>query len=713
MLENGTILQGRYRIETVMERRENAVLYKAYDEMLLQDVILKELNCLLKETERFFGRFEWSGILQIKDSFEENETVYLVLEYIARKPIKEYLKGIPPKQFSWIMAVKMLMPILKMLSLMHAEGMIFGKVSLEDFWVREDGTCCLISVGENTVSKDAAEEQGPWSDVYEICGILLELFKGKELDEPVRQAIWQGRNVEVQQGYFYFGTFLERLCKNSSCVEREDLEEIRQLREKIQDVWGEKWLEITTASEPSNVVPKQVKLRMTRAKIRKLKRISGLILLFAAVLVGILIWKKSQPKTEQEIVEALQQMEPVSSDGAEKVYSVSKSFAQEYGLISNYENAFAVKREELLSWFEDFYDLVLPNVSFTGWSGYVSVDAEAAQVMQIQNYETAAYVCSVRGKQLKLSVKYDVIDDSVYYVGIASEWELCKEMMLKLLPILVPGAYLTAEEAEDFLVYSKEHDYYTYSKHGKYEFTLFQSTNADRTELEIQNYPKFEETDPELARAGNYERASEKYQEFTEFLEQKAVSVEELENGTAYTLDETAVEEWGEACNDYLFDRSADEIRTVLVNQYGAELEKEDALLEAMVYEGGAIETFFVKREKYDCEGVVQILLVSDYISGKVNRIYVFDEANDEERAAYYMKEMLSLVSDDLDDAAENDLQEWLQEYKKKTAEDSSNQMYVYLKDCDFSFLQTDDMAGICIQRMLRAGIDCAPYNWP
>lgn len=717
MLEKGTLLQGCYRIETVMERREQAILYKAYDEILLQDVIVKEFFCeknrLRKEAERFFGRSEWSGILQIKDFFEENETVYLVLEYIAKRTMKEYLKGIPQKQYSWNMAVGMLMPILKMMSLMHAEGMVFGKVTIGDFWLREDGTCCLISVGENAVSKDTAAEQGPWSDVYEICGVLQELLKGKENNEQVRQAICQGRNAEIQQRYFYFGSFLERLFKNTSGIERKDLEEIWQLREKIQEIWGDKWLEITTASEHNSDAPKQKKLRMTRSRIRKIKRISSLVILLAVVLSGILIWKDRQPKTKQEILEALQQLEPANKIGDETIYSVSKSFALKYRMISNYENTFAVKKEKLLSWFQNFYDLDLLKASSVEWSSLVSVDADDVQAIQIYNYETAAYVCSAHGKNLKVSVKYDIIDDSVYAVEIESEKELCKEIMRNLLPVLVPGTYLTEEEAEVFLTYLNENRFYTYKKHGKYGLNLQRSTDDDSAKIEFYNYPKYEEAEPELVRAGNYERTSEKYQEFIEFLKDQSVAVEELENGKRYTLDETAVKEWGEVCNAYLFDISAEEIRTVLTDRYGAELEKEDTILEAAVYEGGAIETFFVKREKYDCEGSVRILLVSDYISGKVNRIYVFDEENNKKRAAHYIKGTVSLVSNAFDDAAESDWKEKLQEYQENIAEDSSAQMYLRMKDCGISFLQIDDLAGICIQRILWEGIDCAPYNWP
>lgn len=729
MLKKGEILQERYKIEAVMVRRNQAILYKAYDEMLLQDVILKEYypentknremltdeekNLFIKETERFFGRYEWNGILQIKDRFEENDTVYLVLEFVAKRTVKEYLKVISQKQFDWNMAVKMFMPIIKMMSSMHAEGMLFGKVSIEDIWVREDGTCCLISTGENIVSEREDEEPGPWSDIYEICEILMELLKGKDIDEQIKQAILQGRNAEVQQRYFYFGIFLERLSKVENIVERSDLEEIQKLREKIQDIWGEKWLEITTFSERKSERKKK-KFRMTKSRIRKLKLTAVLILVIFGVFAGFFIWKEKQPKTKEEILKVLEQSEPVKAEDGETVYNVSKSFAQEYDLVNNYENTFAVKKEELLSWLQEYYGIEVSKAGSTEWAGSVTVYEDTSRELSIQNYETISYSCSVQGKQLKAALKYDVVDDSVYSVEITADKEICREMMLELLPVLVPGAYLTEEEAESFLTYASENRLiYTYSKHGKYCLDLSQTMDNDNWDLKFYNYLRFEEMDEEMARAGNYERTSDKYKEFTEFLQNRSVSVETVENGMLYSLDESAVEEWGEACNEYLFDISADEIRSALTDSYGAELAKEDTIFEATVYEGGAIETFFVKREKYYCEDKVRIILVSDYISGKVNRLYVFDEENNEERAVRYMKEMLSLIEDDLDEDAENILKENLQEYRTNNAESNSFYMWTRMNDCSFMFLQVDDLAGICIQRILSAGYDYAPYNWP
>lgn len=727
MLENGKILQNRYRIETIMERRKQVVLYKAYDEMLLQDVIIKEyfpenIKCrenlmneekelFVKTAERFFGRFDWSGILQIKDRFEENETIYLVFEYISKKTIKEYLRGIPQKQFDWKIVLQMLMPMIKTMSLMHAEGMTVGKVSVEDLWVREDGTCCLISIGENVISKEDAEVQGPWSDVYEICGILLEVLKGREVDTQIRYAILQGRNAEIQQRYFYFGILLERLLKAENAVARSELEEVQKLREKIQDVWGEKWLKITTSSEQKKERKKHKKFRMTKTKIRKLIIAAVLIIGIIGVFTVFLTWKEKQPKTTQEILEALQQIEPAEADDEKKVYNVSKEFVQEYDLVSNCENAFAVKREEVVSWMQKYYGIEFLKANSTEWFSYVSVYEDASREMFVQNYETMDYACSVQGKQLKVSVKYDVADDSVYSVTIHADRKICEEMMIEFLPVIVPEACLTEEETETFFTYAAEEGY-IYDKHGKYELYLRQSVYSDWI-LEFYNYPKFEETDTDMVRAGNYARTSEKYQEFTEFLENKAVSMEDVTDGRCYTLDEAAVEEWGEACNAYLFDVSADEVRTVLTDTYRAELVKEDTILEATVYEGGAINTFFVKRERYNCENTIRIILVSDYISGKVNRLYVLDDENDAERAAHYMKEVLSLVSDDLNDDAENDLKEMLQQYRANVTEDSSYQMYSCLKDCTMFFVQVDNKEGICIKRVLSEGYDCAPYNWP
>lgn len=731
MLEKGKILQGRYRIEAVMERRKKVVLYRAYDETLLQNVILKEYfpekiksrkmltdeekELFVKETEKFFGRFEWNGIIQIKDRFEENETVYLVLEYISKRTVKEYLReGSPQKKFDWKTAVQMLLPVIKMMSFLHAEGMVFGKVSMEDLWVREDGTCCLISVGENPVSKEDAEELGPWSDIYEACGILLEMLKGRETDEQIRQMIRQGRNAEIQQRYFYFGILLERLAKAENAVERSELEEIRKLREKTQEVWGEKWLEITTSSEKTNERKKRKKLRMTKTRIRKLKVTAAVLFCVLSAFGGFSIWKERQPKTRQEILDALEQTGTAKKYDNSTYYTVSKELAEEYRLTSNYENAFAVKREELLNWIQDHYGIERPKTSSAEWSGTVLVYEDASREMRIENYETITYAYSVRGNQLKLSVKYDVTDDSVYSVVFDSGKEICEDLVLEFLPVIVPETYLTEVETEDFFIRAEEADYgYTYSKHAKYRLYLEQTTR-DNWNVEFYNYPRSEQSDTEMVRAGNYDRNSEKYQEFTEFLQNRSVSVEEVGNGTLCTLDEAAVEEWGEACNAYLLDISADEVRAALTGKYGAELAKEDTMLEATVYEGGAVETFFVKREKYYCEDMVRILLVSDYISGKVNRLYVFDEENNEERAAYYMREALSLISNDPNaEDAENSLKEGLREYQEKVAEEESYSRYAVLEDCGYTYLQVDALTGICIQRMVREGIDCAPYDWP
>ncbi|HLX45913.1 MAG TPA: serine/threonine-protein kinase [Bryobacteraceae bacterium] len=152
------------------------------------------------EEARTLKKFKnFPGIVSIDTAFRDNGTAYLVMEYLDGSTLEDFLKkrgGKIPIET----ALEIMLPVMRALSAVHAEGILHRDISPDNIYVTQSGKVKLIDFGAarnalgqksrnlSIILKEgfAPEEQyrasgvqGPWTDVYATAGTLYHALTGR------------------------------------------------------------------------------------------------------------------------------------------------------------------------------------------------------------------------------------------------------------------------------------------------------------------------------------------------------------------------------------------------------------------------------------------------------------------------------------------------------------------------------------------------------
>ena len=128
----------------------------------------------------------------------ENETAYLVMEYVEGENLKQKMRRMEAP-FSQEEALTLLYPILLAVDAMHRQNVLHRDISPENLILKPDGTLTLIDFGaarEYSLEEDenltvilkrgyapdeqyhSGSRQGPWTDLYACCAVLYQMVSG-------------------------------------------------------------------------------------------------------------------------------------------------------------------------------------------------------------------------------------------------------------------------------------------------------------------------------------------------------------------------------------------------------------------------------------------------------------------------------------------------------------------------------------------------------
>jgi serine/threonine protein kinase len=221
-----------YRLDSVLGAGGFGITYLAHDTNLEKDVAIKEylpgavavrgsggavlpttsgldkdyrwgLDRFIQEA-RTLAKFSHPHIVRVNRFFEANGTGYMVMDYEAGEPLKAWLQRNPFPPEPTLRA--MLAPLLDGLEKVHAAGFLHRDIKPDNIFIRKDGGPVLIDFGSARQAVAGASqalttivspgyapfeqyttsaEQGPWSDIYSLSGVLYFAVTGQSPPDAI------------------------------------------------------------------------------------------------------------------------------------------------------------------------------------------------------------------------------------------------------------------------------------------------------------------------------------------------------------------------------------------------------------------------------------------------------------------------------------------------------------------------------------------------
>jgi serine/threonine-protein kinase len=203
----GTVLDGRYRIDTMIATGGMSAVYRGLDLRLDRPVALKIMESRYAGDAQFLTRFQREaravarlkdpGLVAVYDQGIDGQHPFLVMELIEGGTLRELLRERGPMPPHAVAAV--LRPVLGGLSVAHRAGLVHRDIKPENVLISDDGEVKIADFGLVRAVAEAkitstsvilgtaaylSPEQvstgdaGPRSDVYSVGILAYELLTG-------------------------------------------------------------------------------------------------------------------------------------------------------------------------------------------------------------------------------------------------------------------------------------------------------------------------------------------------------------------------------------------------------------------------------------------------------------------------------------------------------------------------------------------------------
>ena len=203
----------------------------------------------IKEARKAVKLRKLNAVVQVWDVFYENDTAYLVMDYIDGVTLKSHLLE-TRRPLTEEACVRLLMPVIRDLEEVHARGIIHRDISPDNLMLQPDGTLVLLDIGAakdlnsgNGQSSVLVAKKGfspleqyasggnigPWTDVYAMCATIFYCVTGRLPPPPIDRLTGE----EVNLGCFS-PAFAKVLEKGLAIRTEDRIQSMAELAEELQ-----------------------------------------------------------------------------------------------------------------------------------------------------------------------------------------------------------------------------------------------------------------------------------------------------------------------------------------------------------------------------------------------------------------------------------------------------------------------------------------------
>lgn len=229
VLPYGAILNGRYIVGKMLGQGGFGITYVGWDIALERKVAIKEYypsgqvsrnpgsrgltwytsvqsqqakqngtQMFLKEARKMSKVDDIPNVVRVRDLFQENETAYIVMDFVEGETLKARLEKTGP--LPWEQAKGIFLPAIQAMEQVHQAGLVHRDISPDNLMLTPDGKVKILDLGaakDLSVNNGASSMQvakggfspfeqytqrgssGPWTDVYAMAATVYYTLTGK------------------------------------------------------------------------------------------------------------------------------------------------------------------------------------------------------------------------------------------------------------------------------------------------------------------------------------------------------------------------------------------------------------------------------------------------------------------------------------------------------------------------------------------------------
>ena len=201
LLEQKVAVKEYYPMSTGMVSRENSTTVVWSSAVMQKSGMEKGFDSFLKEARKMAKLGGIPGVVGVKSVFIQNETAYIVMDFIEGETLLKKLQREGPMDYGT--CISLMTPIMQALAEVHKHGIIHRDISPDNIMVQSDGKLILLDLGaakdldiqgkdgnvqsSQMVAKHGfspveqygqAGKIGPWTDVYAMAATIYYCCTG-------------------------------------------------------------------------------------------------------------------------------------------------------------------------------------------------------------------------------------------------------------------------------------------------------------------------------------------------------------------------------------------------------------------------------------------------------------------------------------------------------------------------------------------------------